>query len=379
MNTLIKYIGLLIGLSIVILISSCSTTSDPQPKNVPNIPNPQKVRVVWNISSLASGSRGSFIPCFDENAIYTADNAGDIYKIDRTDGTIINLFRLRRSLSSGTATSSDSIFVTTTDGYLLSIDKVTGKIVWQAQLPTLSIEAPQSTNGIVVLKTNDAEIIAYNATNGNILWVYQRNNPPLTLRATKTFQIVGKDVVLVGQPGGRMALINLSNGTVIWETYVAMPEGATDLDKLTDVAIRPAIDDKEICVATYNGKLVCLNAITSGVIWSRAFSTTYDLLINNDSVYAISIDGTIYSFDKNTGGILWQNSVLQYRSLSSPVLLGDNLLIIDSEGFINLVDKNNGALVAREKSKLQDGISLPWSDGKSAIVQSANGNIAEIE
>lgn len=374
-----KKIILLCANSILVVgLISCASDDVPKPKPIPKIENIEKISTIWDVDALSSSNAASFIPIIDDNAIFTADSAGDIFRIDETDGTIISRFKLKRKLSSGTATSSDSIFVTSMDGYLLSLDKVSGKIKWQVQLPTIAVEAPQVAGDIIVLRTNDSQLSAYNVNSGSLLWAYQRQNPPLTLRAYNTFQIVGKDVVLLGQPGGRMALLNLNNGTPIWENYVAIPEGATDLDKLTDVAMRPVVNDKEICVATYNGKIACLDAISSSIIWSKTFSSNYGVLVDEQNVYGISVDGVVYAFDKNTGATIWHNDILQYRYLSVPVFLGNNLLIVDSDGYINLLNRNDGKLLARVISNLKDGVSYPWSDGTKVFLQSGNGNLEKI-
>ena len=79
---------------------------------------------------------------------------------------------------------------------------------------------------------------------------------------------------IISTDENKSVLLNLLNGTPIWETYVAIPDGATDLDKLTDVTTRPVLNDKTMCVATYNGKITCLDAISSNIIWSKKFIST---------------------------------------------------------------------------------------------------------
>lgn len=370
--------GYLICSSIVLSICACSSSNEPEPKPVAHIEHMENVSIVWNDNDLKSSMAGSFVPVIDNHTIFTADGSGNIFRIDQTDGTIIDSYHYGRKFSSGTAVTSNAIFVTTVDGYLLSIDKAQGKIRWQAQLPTISVEAPQVGGAIVIVRTNDSEVLAYNADNGNLIWIYQKPTPPLTLRVYNTFVVVGKDVVVIGQPGGRLALLNLNTGMAIWENYVAIPGGATDLDKLTDVSVRPFVSDKEICVATFNGKLTCLDAISSNVIWGKKFSTSYGVLVDEQNTYSISQDGIVYAYDKNTGVKVWSNDVLRYRSLGVPSFLNNNILVVDNDGYINLFNRNDGKLVARVSSNLKDGISYPSSDGRHVVIQSANGNIAEI-
>lgn len=359
------------------VLCSCST-SGPVPLPVPSIIHPESLSIIWSDNDLAASPPLQFVPVVDDNAIFTADVKGNIFKIDRTDGTIINHFKLRRELSSGTAVSSNSIFVTSKSAYLYSVNKATGTINWKAQLPTISVEAPQVSGHIILIKTNDADTLAYDTNSGSLLWVYQKPVPTLTLRANNTFSIIDKEVAAIGQPGGRLVLMNITNGNPIWENYIAIPEGATDLDKLTDVSVRPVLYDKDICAATFNGRLSCLDAISSTIIWSKKFSTSYGLLIDAQNVYSVSVDGVVYAFDKATGAIIWSNDALRYRSLSPPVFLENNILVVDSEGFISLFNCNDGKLAARISSNLTGGVSYPLSGNKKVFLQSASGEIAEI-
>lgn len=360
-------------------LTACSSNKAPEPLPVPKIQNSENIGLNWEVGALSQSPAGSFAPTLDDGAIFTADSKGEILRIDATDGSIIKKFNLKRKLSSGTATSSSAIFVTTQDAYLLSVDKVTGSINWQVQLPTISIEAPQISGNIIVVKTNDSELMGYDISDGHLIWIYQRQNPPLTLRADNTFQVVGKDVVILGQPGGRIALINVNNGTPIWENYVAIPEGATDLDKLTDVAMRPVVNERNVCVASFNGKITCLDAISSNIIWAKKFSSSSGIVVDEQNVYAVSVDGIVYAFDKNTGAQIWQNDILRYRVLGIPVFWKNNLLILDSDGYLNLFSRDDGKLVGHVASNLKGGYAYPLVDSEKIYIQSGNGHLAEIK
>ncbi len=376
---LIKNILLCIAVTFIGL-TACATDNTPKPNDIPPITNADKLSISWDIGSLGSSSASSFAPVVDtNNSVFTADSNGNIYKIDSTDGTIITKFNIKRNLSSGCAISADSIFVTTVDNSLLSIGKVNEKVLWEIKLPTISIEPPQIMGNTIVVRTNDDSILAYNAETGALLWVYQRPVPGLTLRVTNTMQLVPSGgVLVVGLPSGRLVMLNLTNGTPIWENNVAVPQGATDLDKLTDIAMRPVLDDRMICVASFNGNLSCLDAISSNLIWSKKFSSSSQILIDNQNVYAISQDGTMYAFDKSTGASQWSNDVLKNRGLGSPAFLNNNILVVDDKGYINLFSRNDGQLIARVSSNLSGGTSYPWSNGHRVIMQSGSGNISSI-
>ncbi|HRG61719.1 MAG: outer membrane protein assembly factor BamB [Neisseriales bacterium] len=374
-----KFILIITSSIIATGLISCSTDNSPQPEPMPKIQNSATLKSGWVQSSLKLCAAGSFVPTLFDNAIFTADNDGYIYKLDPTDGSIINEFHVSRDLSSGTGVSGGVVFVTTKDAYLLAIDKGTGKIRWQAQLPTVSIEAPQATSDIVIVRTNDAEVLAFNINDGTPVWSYQKPIPPLTLRVQNTFQVIGNEVVAIGLPGGKLALLNLHTGTPIWENYIAIPEGATDLDKITDIGMRPVLDNKIMCVASYNGKIACLDAISSNVIWQKKFSTAQGLVIDEQNVYAVSQDGVIYAFDKATGAQIWQNKTMQYRSMSIPALLGNGVLVVDNDGYVHMFNRNDGQEMARISTSLSGGVSYPMVRDNGVVYQSAGGYVALIK
>ena len=352
---------------------SCASDNTPQPQPMPKIKNYDTLKQGWVQRNLDDGQAGSFVPVNFDNAIFTADSSGTIYKIDPTDGTIINSFYIRKKLSSGVGVSGGLVFVTTDDAHLLAVDKGSGKIKWKVRLPTISLEAPQVGADLVIVKTNDSEVLAYSTSDGTPVWVYQKPSPALTLRVTNTFQVIGNEVVVIGLPGGNLALVNLKTGVPIWENYIAIPEGATDLDKITDIGMRPVLDDKRLYVASYNGKIACLDAISSNIIWEKKFNTSVGVTYDLQNVYAVSEDGVIYAFDKNSGSQVWKNTTMQYRNLGSPAILGNGIIIADNDGFIHMFNRNDGQETARLSTNLYGGVSLPLVRDNGVVLQSANG------
>lgn len=377
-----KYIRLVSYCSVLLIaLSSCASDNSPKPQPLAKIVNEVPLSQGWNQSSLGQSNYGSFVPTVFDNAIFVADSAGDILKLDPSDGGVIKDYTLHGEdgLSSGIGVSGSNMFVTTTKAELIAIDKGTGKISWRAQLPTVSLEAPQAARDIVVVRTNDAEVLAFNANTGVPLWVYQKPIPPLTLRATNTFLLISGEVIAVGLPGGKLVLLNLLTGLPIWENYIAIPTGSTDLDKITDIAMRPAIKDKTICLASYNGKIACIDAMSSNVMWQKPFSSSQGVTIDEQNVYAVSQDGIVYGFDKVSGTQIWFNDTLKYRSLSAPALLGNGVLVVDNSGYVHLFNRNDGHEMARTSTSLVGGVSIPALRDTGVFFQSANGNVIQIK
>ena len=53
---------------------------------------------------------------------------------------------------------------------------------------------------------------------------------------------MGGEAVLLGMPGGRLAVIGANMGDLLWEASVSTPRGASELERMADVASRPVFD-----------------------------------------------------------------------------------------------------------------------------------------
>lgn len=357
---------------------SCAVDDMPKPRPMLEIKNNSKYKLGWakkNLSTL-DGSN-SFIAVELDGAVFAADSEG-IYKLEPTDGSVISHFRLQRKLSSGIAVSSNNLFVATLGGFLVAVDRISGKTAWQVKLPTIAFEAPQVSGDIVVVRTSDSQLLAYNINDGGLLWVFNKQHPQLMLKVTNSFQIISNQVIAVGLPGGRLALINLRTGTLIWELVIAAPDGATELDRVTDIAMRPVVDDKSLCVASYNGKIACIDIFSRNIIWEKPFSSSQGLVIDEQKVYAVDQNGIIYAFDKSSGHQFWQNNTMQYRGLGIPFLLGEAVVAVDKDGYIHVFDRNDGKEISRIKSTLTKAIGYPLTRNNGVILQ-ANGTVALIK
>ena len=63
------------------------------------------------------------------------------------------------------------------------------------------------------------------------------------------------------------------------------------------------------------------------------------------------------------------------RSPGGPQLLGAYVAVIDAEGYVHLLDSNDGSLVGRLATDGAAAISQPLPNGAGAVWQSASGNL----
>jgi outer membrane protein assembly factor BamB len=185
--------------------------------------------------------------------------------------------------------------------------------------------------------------------------------------------LLGQKVVVAGLPGGKLVAINNQTGAAIWDVTVALPKGATELERVADVTSSPVVQGRDICAAAFQGRVACFDIATGNLKWSRDVSSSAGIDMDDKRVYVSDDRGTVHAFARDTGASVWKQDKLYMRRLTRPVALGRRVAVADFEGIVHLLDAETGAFVARtrtdgsavraEPKRLDDGFVLQTEDG----------------
>jgi outer membrane protein assembly factor BamB len=158
---------------------------------------------------------------------------------------------------------------------------------------------------------------------------------------------------------------------------VAQPRGATELERIADVAGLPVFVGGNICAAAYQGKVACFEISTRNVIWSRDLSTSRSLAIDERNVYLVEDDGAVDALDKKTGASLWKQDKLLYRDVTRPVVFDGKVVVGDGQGWLHVLSPDDGAIVGRMETDGTPIVSLvPGLSG--LFVQTAGGALFRV-
>jgi outer membrane protein assembly factor BamB len=181
--------------------------------------------------------------------------------------------------------------------------------------------------------------------------------------------------LLAGFPGGKLVAIATSNGTAIWESTVSLPRGATELERVADVASSAVVDGREVCAAAYQGRVSCFDLASGNALWSRDLSSRAGIDVDSRYVYVSDDKGTVHAFARDSGASIWKQDKLFMRNLSRPIALGKRVAVADFEGVVHLLDAETGAFAARAKT---DGGAIraePQRYGDGFVVQTRDGGV----
>ena len=317
-----------------------------------------------------------FQPAVWSDSVYAAAHRGDVARFQ--GGAAVWRVQADKRLSAGVGTDGRQVVVVATDGTVIAFDAANGSERWRAAVGAEVLAPPAVGFEIVVVRASDNRLIALDARDGSRRWVYQRSNPTLALRSFSGVVLEGS-VVLAGFPGGRLVVINAANGGAITELNVAMPRGATELERVADVAGTPVVGRREVCAVSYQGRAACFDSTNGNALWARDFSSSVGM--DRDARFAMITDDNdaVHALDAYSGASVWKQDALARRKVSRPLIVGDYVVVGDLEGYVHALERESGRFAARERAGSRPIEADPVAFGRGFVVQGSGGDITAYE
>ncbi|SMC66669.1 outer membrane protein assembly factor BamB [Polynucleobacter kasalickyi] len=362
-------------LLITVALSSCSGSKRRLAAELTPIANPINLQKVWSVS-IGKSQPYNFKPVLVGNAIYTAATAGEVYKFNSQNGQSLWQVNVKETLSAGPGSDGKIVVIPSIKGTIYAFDAMTGKPLWDTSVATEVLTEPLVVAGMVVIRTVDNRFIALDASTGKRKWVNQRGQSTLSLRASYSMGSINNEVIFTGFSGGKFGLLALSNGNLIWESLLAPPKGASEIERLSDVAAKPTLLGSRMCAVSYQGKIGCGEIKNAAMSWTKDFSSYSGTTQSADAVFAVNDKSYLTGFNALNGQELWRNEKLVWRDLGEPLAVGKVILAGDAEGYLHLFGQDNGNILGRVRVDSTPIEAPPVPTNGLIIVQSKGGTLA---
>lgn len=378
----------LLVLLLVAGLSGCATIADgidainpfsgSGPKMTPLAPikDAADVRLSWSVNVGKAGAY-TFTPAIVDKSVYAAAQDGTVYKLE--EGKTIWKINAGQALSAGVGANGSLVVVGTPKGDVLAFSASDGKPLWQAKVSSEVLAAPSVGEAGVAVKSGDNRVFLFDSVDGGRKWVYQRSTPTLSVRSAGA-PVFADSYLFVGFPGGKLLALNLQNGAPVWEGAVALPKGATELDRVADIVAPPVIEARQVCAVAFQGKVACFDLGQNGaMIWSRDLSSAAGVALDGRYLFVTDDKGAVYALDRLSGSSLWKQDKLLNRRVSGPAVYRGNVVVADGEGIVHFLSREDGSFVGRQKT---DGtpVRAPVQQlGSGFLVQTSGGNLSAIE
>jgi outer membrane protein assembly factor BamB len=350
-----------------------SSGGGPKPAELPPLTNPPSVRVLWS-AGIGGADVYFFTPVLADDSVYAAARDGSVARFDAATGQVRWRTSAGAKLSAGVGADGKLVVVATEEGEVFALDAKDGKPRWSTRVSSEVLAAPAVGGELVLVRSADSRIFAFNAADGKRRWVFQRAAAPLIVRSPAGVTIHEK-LAYAGFSGGKLLAIALTNGAVRWEATVAVPKGATELERVADIMGNPVAQGREVCAAAYQGRVACYDAQSGNQQWARDMSTLTG--VSFDARYAFVADdrGAVHALDRTNGRSVWKQDKLANRRLSLPLPLGNEVVLGDLQGYVHFLSRDGGAFVARFATDGSAVLAAPLRLPGGLLLQTRNGGL----
>lgn len=339
---------LLACLGSAVLLSGCGSTPVEPPAALVEFKPELTVKTVWS-AQIGHGVDKEDLrlpPRLVGDTLYANDHKGIVVSLRADTGKQRWEIDLDESLTSGPGYGDGKVLIGTADGQVIALAAEDGKILWRAQVSSEILAPPAVGEGVVVAHTVDGKLFALDAADGKQLWIYDRTVPTLTLRGTSS-PVILSDIVVDGFASGKIALLVLRDGRVLWEKSIAVPRGRSELERMVDIDASPLVIGSVLYVVSYQGRIAAIDLQSGRVLWSRAMSSSTGLAADDRTLYVSDDNDRVWALDRANGASLWQQEALKRRSLTAPAVYKQSVVVGDMEGYLHWMARSDGHFMAR--------------------------------
>ena len=367
----------------VFVLSSCSSLSwlkfwgddeeEEGPADLYSILENRTLDRQWSISNSNDFVSGRLIPVVYDGNVYHISSSGNLLSIDLESGKKLWSKSTEDVISTGLDVNFKTITYGTLDGQLVTLDQRNGQEIWRSQTSSESLSPPVHSGSHIVIQTIDGRITGFNAKTGQQDWFYQTVVPTLTLRGT-SWPYIDQGFVFTGFANGKIAMIYPDSGAIRLELPVTLNEGKSELERIVDVDGRSIIANGILVAASYQGNISAINLRDGRPAWQEELSTFKDLASNGNRIVAVDSQDIVKAFGTATGALIWEQEDLKLRNLTSPASISNLIVVGDLEGYVHLLNAQNGNFEGREKIS-GDPITEIVSKGNYLLIVDSSGRV----
>jgi outer membrane protein assembly factor BamB len=304
-------------------------------------------------------------------SISVASNDGAVVGFNAATGREIWRAQAGKNLAAGVGAEGATAAVVTQANELITFEN--GREVWRQKLATSSFTAPLVSSGKVFVLGVDRSISAFEVTKGGKLWTQKRSTEALILRQAGVLLMVSD--TLVASSSGRLIGMNPLDGSIRWETPIAIARGISDVERLVDLVGRVSNVSEVVCARAYRVSVGCVNTFRGGLVWSKQAVGFEGLQGDENSLFGTEADGRVIAWNNANGERLWVAEQLLNRSLSAPAVMSKAIAVGDSTGLVHFLSKVDGSSLNRLPTDGSAMAAPPVVVGNTLVVVTRNGGI----
>lgn len=297
-------------------------------------------------------------PVILDNRMVTIDTEGLVRAFSASTGALLWERRLvparrkgsRPAFGGGVSVDGDRVFAATGTGDAVALDAATGAEIWRVAIGVPLRGAPTVAEGRVLVMTQDNRLTALSAATGEQLWQVTATLEPAAILGPGA-PAVEYGTVVAGFSSGELFALRIENGRTVWQDQLARTGRTTALGALSAIVAAPVIDRGRVFAIGHGGRMVAIELATGQRVWERSFAGVSTPVVAGEFVFVVTTDAQVVALTRGDGKIRWVTQLDRFAKprkrsgaieWSGPVLAGDRLILLSSQGRMVELDPADG-------------------------------------
>lgn len=317
-------------------------------------------------------------PAVDDSRVFAAERHGTVLAFNRLTGDKLWSVDHEMELSAGPVFDDGELFLATAEGAIIVLNAADGALVWKSTLASEILSVPAVADDVVVVRGANGHLTGLDRKSGATRWYFERHAPPLAIRS-RGAPIIAGDLVIDGFGGGKVSAIQLKEGKLDWEANVSLPHGRSEIERLVDLSATPVVRSDSVFVSGYQGGTASLGLNTGEVLWKReSISSPAGMTADRKELYVTDANADLWQLAVRNGEDQWKQAELHQRRLTAPALVKDYLVVGDFEGYLHVLNKEDGRIVGRVQITDEPIEYPPVVYGDIVYVYATDGTLAAV-
>jgi outer membrane protein assembly factor BamB len=322
-----------------------------QPGNAPgHLALAASLRQGWSADAgtgSTSGGKLTASPIVYEGRVYTLDAAAEVRAFSATGGGMSWKTSLRPEGQSGKgghggglAAENGRIYAATGYGTVVALDAQTGKQIWEKALGVAVRASPTVAGSRVFVVAADGRAFCLSGVDGTELWVY-RGLPERTTLIFNPSPAVAGDVVLFPFPSGELVAVRVTDGSPLWTESLSRTRMGSSFASMSDAG-RPVVDGDVAFAVGHSGRMVATKVRTGERLWQLSVPSIQMPWSAGQNVFVVDTQGQLMAITRNDGKVVWTAKLPGATTWSGPTLAGGQLWLVSNKGQLLGVDAATG-------------------------------------
>ena len=264
------------------------------------------------------------------------------------------------TFTGGIAVVGGTLYVTTGTGEVFALTADSGETIWHKEVGAPVRAAPTIDDGRVFVVSHDNRLHVLSAVDGSLQWTHSGIEESAGIVGGAA-PAVSNGIAIVAYSSGEVYALRAADGSYLWHEAVSSRSSLNPFGGVSDITAAPVIVGNVVYVASQGGRLVTFDLQNGRQFWAKDIAAQSMPWVSGNHVFVLTDNNELVALNRKRGQVRWVHKLAAVEKdgnvfWQGPVLAGDRLVVVSSNGYAASVSPYSGEQLSL--IKVADSLSV---------------------